>query len=92
MDQPTKYTDLYRHPSFWRSNRNEIRSEYKHSDIIDSVITLQFRPFVTIEKPTCGGHYESKTDHKKRQTGIPPTNLVKYRPATGLVRQKTKIN
>ena len=53
-------------------------------------MATHFRPFVTIEKPTCGGNYVKETDHKKRKTGIPPVNLVKYRPSTGISRQKSK--
>ena len=50
---------------------------------------LYFRPFVTVGKPTCGANYIPVTDHKKRKTGIPPTNLVKFRPQTASVVQKS---
>ncbi|XP_071941623.1 uncharacterized protein [Antedon mediterranea] len=36
-------------------------------------------PFTTLGKPTCGFFFSRQTDHKKRQTGIPPANLVMWR-------------
>jgi len=36
-------------------------------------------PFATLAKPTCGYFFSRSTDHKKRLTGIPPTNTVKWR-------------
>lgn len=36
-------------------------------------------PFASIGKPTCGYYFSRKTDNKKRRTGIPPSNTVKWR-------------
>ncbi|XP_022111178.1 uncharacterized protein LOC110990471 [Acanthaster planci] len=36
-------------------------------------------PFATLAKPTCGWFFSRSTDHKKRRTGIPPADLVKWR-------------
>ena len=36
-------------------------------------------PFAVIGKPTCGYFFSRDTDNKKRRTGIPPTNTVKWR-------------
>jgi hypothetical protein len=36
-------------------------------------------PFATLAKPTCGWFFSRGTDHKKRLTGIPPADLVKWR-------------
>jgi len=69
--QLKRYTDIYKHPGFWRADRNEVR------------------PFVTVGKPTCGANYVPITDHKKRKSGIPPTNLVRFRPQTASNLQKS---
>lgn len=36
-------------------------------------------PFASLGKPTCGYFFSRGTDNKKRRTGIPPTNTVKWR-------------
>lgn len=36
-------------------------------------------PFASLGKPTCGYFFSRTTDNKKRLTGIPPTNTVKWR-------------
>lgn len=36
-------------------------------------------PFASLGKPTCGFFFSRDTDNKKRRTGIPPTNTVKWR-------------
>ncbi|XP_041452906.1 uncharacterized protein LOC121405978 [Lytechinus variegatus] len=36
-------------------------------------------PFATTYKPTCGYFFSRATDNKKKQMGIPATDLVKYR-------------
>lgn len=36
-------------------------------------------PFASLGKPTCGYYFSRITDNKKRVTGIPPTNTVKWR-------------
>ena len=37
-------------------------------------------PFASLGKPICGYYFSRSTDNKKRLTGIPATNLVKWRP------------
>ncbi|XP_078494872.1 uncharacterized protein LOC144749711 [Ciona intestinalis] len=39
-------------------------------------------PFASLGKPTCGYFFSRVTDNKKRLTGIPPTNTVKWRSNT----------
>lgn len=39
-------------------------------------------PFASLGKPTCGYYFSRVTDNKKRRTGIPPTNTVKWRSHT----------
>merc|ERR1712050_169761 len=36
-------------------------------------------PFATEAKPTCGFFFSRQTDHKKKNFGIPPSDLVKWR-------------
>ena len=36
-------------------------------------------PFSTLGKYTCGYYFSRSTDHKKRKTGIPPSDLVAWR-------------
>lgn len=36
-------------------------------------------PFYTMAKPTCGYFFSCSTDNKRRQLGIPPSDLVKWR-------------
>jgi len=36
-------------------------------------------PFATLAKPTCGYFFSRGTDNKKRRTGIPSADLVKWR-------------
>lgn len=36
-------------------------------------------PFSSLGKPTCGHFFSRETDHRKRKTGIPPSNLVEWR-------------
>ena len=38
-------------------------------------------PFATMEKPTCGFFFSDLTDNKKKNFGIPPSDLVKWRTA-----------
>ena len=37
-------------------------------------------PFHTTMKPTCGYYFSRDTDNRKRRIGIPPSNLVAWRP------------
>ena len=37
-------------------------------------------PFASLGKPTCGYYFSRGTDNRKRLTGVPATNLVKWRP------------
>ena len=37
-------------------------------------------PFHTEIKPTCGYYFSHITDNRKRRIGIPPSNLVAWRP------------
>ncbi|XP_076445450.1 ciliary microtubule inner protein 3-like [Babylonia areolata] len=39
-------------------------------------------PFYTVAKPTCGYFFSRQTDNKKRNFGIPPSDLVKWRSFT----------
>ncbi|XP_071792413.1 uncharacterized protein [Asterias amurensis] len=41
--------------------------------------TNSVAPFATLAKPTCGFFFSRVTDNKKRRTGIPPADLVKWR-------------
>ncbi|XP_072045053.1 uncharacterized protein [Amphiura filiformis] len=43
------------------------------------VKTNSVAPFSTLAKPTCGFFFSRETDNKKRRTGIPPADLVKWR-------------
>ena len=39
-------------------------------------------PFSTLGKSTCGYYFSRETDHKKRKTGIPPSDLVAWQSFT----------
>ena len=43
------------------------------------VKTNSVAPFATLAKPTCGYFFSRQTDNKKRRTGIPSADLVKWR-------------
>lgn len=43
------------------------------------VKTNSVAPFATLAKPTCGFFFSRVTDNKKRRTGIPSADLVKWR-------------
>ncbi|KAK2162750.1 hypothetical protein LSH36_92g02019, partial [Paralvinella palmiformis] len=36
-------------------------------------------PFASLGKPTCGYFFNDRTDHRKKNFGIPPSDLVKWR-------------
>ena len=36
-------------------------------------------PFASLGKPTCGYFFNDQTDHRKKNFGIPPSDLVKWR-------------
>ncbi|XP_076877840.1 uncharacterized protein LOC143526921 [Brachyhypopomus gauderio] len=36
-------------------------------------------PFYTVGKPTCGYRFSWSTDHRRRHTGIAPSNIVMWR-------------
>ena len=36
-------------------------------------------PFASLGKPTCGAYFSRKTDNKKRLTGVPAADTVKWR-------------
>lgn len=44
-----------------------------------TVKTNSVAPFATLAKPTCGFFFSRITDNKKRRTGIPSADLVKWR-------------
>lgn len=43
------------------------------------IIANSVAPFSTLSKPTCGYFFSRLTDQKKRRSGIPPADLVKWR-------------
>lgn len=43
------------------------------------IIANSVAPFSTLSKPTCGYFFSRLTDQKKRLSGIPPADLVKWR-------------
>ncbi|KAK7108674.1 putative uncharacterized protein CIMIP3 isoform X2 [Littorina saxatilis] len=42
-------------------------------------INNSIAPFFTVGKPTCGYFFSRSTDNKKRNIGIPPSDVVKWR-------------
>jgi len=43
------------------------------------IMSNSVAPFATLAKPTCGWFFSRNTDNKKRRTGIPSADLVKWR-------------
>ena len=46
-----------------------------------SKVNNSVAPFATTGKPTCGYFFSTGTDNRKRNFGIPPSDLVKWRTA-----------
>ena len=77
--------------SFFMENRKESSDEFvlppkKRPVTTDNIKAAMWMtnknslaPFASLGKPTCGYYFSRATDNKKRLTGIPPTNLVKFR-------------
>lgn len=80
-----------------RSRDGQIERNYEAGDAMKqsaSALTLRdssgrsisnsLAPFFTEGKPTCGYFFSRDTDNKKKNFGIPPSDLVKWRnfPAT----------
>lgn len=53
-----------------RSKQKDLPADKKNNSIA---------PFATLEKPTCGFFFTVATDNKKRNFGIPASDLVKWR-------------
>ena len=47
--------------------------------LIEQMRDNKISPFYTLGKITCGYFYDRKTDHRRRTTGINPTDIVKWR-------------
>lgn len=53
----------------------------KSSTSRQTSINNSVAPFATLEKPTCGYFFSDRTDNRKKNFGIPPSDLVKWRTA-----------
>jgi len=58
--------------------RSELRRP-KRQDVPVEKKNNSIAPFATLEKPTCGFFFSDLTNNKKRNFGIPASDLVKWR-------------
>nr|XP_014347392.1 PREDICTED: uncharacterized protein LOC106704584 [Latimeria chalumnae] len=56
----------------------QLPSECQHI-ISDHRSSNSLAPFYNMSKPTCGYRFSRDTDHKRRNIGIPPSNITKWR-------------
>ena len=65
------------YPSIFHIQEKQSRSSSRPAT---ATLSNSLCPFNTVMKPTCGYYFSRGTDNRKKRIGIPPSDLVAWRP------------